>query len=162
MHIKVEGSQDFVDMILAFHTTLWPKVANRFSHLQKLEDHTLRIYETTRISDMGIAYLDRWEIFINHYCTKNNPQLLYEVYGHELAHFMAAHGDGNISHSGTWVDYMKRMELPVRDIVPLSPDLAQWMYIAIMKCSCGTLEIHKSKIVPNMTCSRCRHPFQII
>lgn len=163
MHIKVEGSQNFVSMILSFHETLWPKVANRFSHLQKLEDNqTLRIYETTSISDMGISYLDRWEILINHYCTKNNPKLLYEVYGHELAHFMATHGDGNSSHSGTWVDYMKCMELPVRDNVPISPELAQWMYIAVIKCNCSTVEIHKSKIAPNMTCSRCGHLFRII
>ncbi|MBK8201819.1 MAG: hypothetical protein IPK68_05715 [Bdellovibrionales bacterium] len=163
MHIKVEGSQNFVSMILAFHETLWPKVANRFPHLQKLEDNQiLRIYETTRITDMGIAYLDRWEILLNHYFTKNNPKLIYEVYGHELAHFMATHGDGNTSHSGSWVDYMKCMELPVRDNVPISPEMAQWGYMAIMKCSCGTLEIHKSKIAPKMTCSRCGHQFRII
>ena len=96
----------------------------------------------------SLTYEGCTTILINHYCTKHNPKLLSEVYGHELAHFMATHGDGNSSHSGTWVDYMKCMGLPVRDNVPISPELAQWGYVAIMKCSCGTLEIHKSKIEP--------------
>lgn len=162
MHIKVEGSQNFVSMILAFHATLWPKVANRYTHLQKLEDQTLWTYETTSISDVGISRLDHWEILINHFFTKNNPQFLYEVYGHELAHFMATHGDGNLSHSGSWVDYMKQMELPVRSVVPISSELESWKHIAVIKCSCSTQEIHKSKIASKMHCSRCGHQFRIV
>lgn len=162
MRIKVEGSQNFVSMILAFHKTLWPKVANKFTHLQKLEDKTLWIYETTTISHMGVSKLDTWEILINHYFTKNNPSLLYEVYGHELAHFMATHGDGNVTHSGTWVTYMKTMELPVRESVPISPELEKWGQIAVIRCQCGASEIHKSKLSPGMRCSRCFQPFSLV
>lgn len=162
MQIKVEGSQNFVDMILAFHKTLWPKVADRFPHLQKLEDRKLYVYETTRITDVGLSRLDFWEILINHYFTKNNPKFLYEVYGHELAHFMATHADGNTSHGGTWINYMKTMELPIRDTVPISPELEQWKYIAVIKCNCSTHEIQKSKIAPNMACNRCGQTFRIV
>jgi predicted SprT family Zn-dependent metalloprotease len=162
MRIKVEGSQNFVAMIIAFHETLWPKVANRFPHLQKLEDKTIWVYETTSITDMGISFLDRWEILIQHYFTKNNPKLLYEVYGHELAHFMATHGDGNATHSGSWVTYMKAMELPVRDAVPISPELSSWGKMAIIKCGCSAQEIQKSSIAPQMKCGRCHKVFKII
>jgi predicted SprT family Zn-dependent metalloprotease len=162
MKIKVQGSQNFVNLVIATHTTLWPRVANLYPHLQKLEDKTLWIYETTTISDMGLSRLDRWEILINHFFTKNNPKLLNEVYGHELAHFMATHGDNNMSHSGSWITYMKAMKLPVRDNVPISPELAQWGQIAVVRCNCGAQEIHKSRLAPQMKCGRCHQPLQII
>ena len=160
MQIKVEGSQNFVSMILAFHKTLWPKVLVHNPHLKKLESTTIYVYETTRITDMGISFVNKWEMLINHYFTKNNPKQLYEVYGHELAHFIAFHGDGNISHGGTWVNYMKTMELPVRDRVHIAPELAKWANVAVIKCGCGTQEIQKSRIAQR--CGRCKQSIKVV
>lgn len=167
MKIKnIKGDDFFVKYIPKFHNELLQKVYNEFPHYKEIASLELDVSQTSKINSVGYADFTKSSIQINNQLTEKNPKLLYEVYGHELAHLLSTFlFKKNVQHGKEWVELMEAMGLPPRESLSITLQEKKSMNVLTVKCKCFTNNLHKinkSQFHNGLYCKKCHSSLKII
>lgn len=165
MKIKIIGSEKFKNLITRFHNEMTQIICTKIPQYQKINAE-ITVIETSQLESAGLSRFTTNELFINTQLTDKEPRFLYEVYGHELAHFFSTlYFQKNIQHGEEWQELMVVLGLPPRECVELSHYQISQTLMIVVECNCyvnSRKEVNRTKFNPNSVCPLCHHGFKII
>lgn len=166
MKLVIKGTEQFKSLIASYHESFMKKVLVSIPKYSKLKNTTISVIETSNLEVIGKSKFTSNELLINHQLTRDNPKFLYEVYGHELAHFLSTlYFQKNIQHGSEWVKIMKVMGLPPRESAPISQEKMNQLGTLSVQCSClfgGRKEKTQAALKVSPSCRVCNQEYVII
>lgn len=166
MKIKVSGSDQFKNLIPKYHKTLMDLVLQKLPKYAILANQELSVIETSTLTSVGLSRFSTGELFINHQLTSQSPKFLYEVYGHELAHFLSTYYfKQDIQHNQEWIELMNCMNLPARESVSFSKEEIGQLQMITIECGCmfgSVKKINRTQFNSNSVCKVCHKKYTIL